>query len=155
MSRWRDPQLQVSENYSDLTKWRSMTLESWLASPFIFEMFKSWYLLKKIEYNRDQRLKGKNCEICLPFSPSALNLYNIYLDTKVTIDDADACCAHLIQGTENDLLMWNIFCSYILWNASDYWQWMPDWGVFLMKQSNSMYTLYWEADPWVGGQGLC
>ena len=23
VSRWRDPQLQVSENYSDLTKWRS------------------------------------------------------------------------------------------------------------------------------------
>ena len=22
VSRWRDPQLQVSENYSDLTKWR-------------------------------------------------------------------------------------------------------------------------------------
>ena len=23
VSRWRDPQLQMSENYSDLTKWRS------------------------------------------------------------------------------------------------------------------------------------
>ena len=32
-SRWRDPQLQVSENYSDLTKWRSTLLKSyWLMS---------------------------------------------------------------------------------------------------------------------------
>ena len=31
MSRWRDPQLQVIENYSDLTKWRSTNFKScWL-----------------------------------------------------------------------------------------------------------------------------
>ena len=28
VSRWRDPQLQVSENYSDLTKWRSTIFKS-------------------------------------------------------------------------------------------------------------------------------
>ena len=27
VSRWRDPQLQVSENYLDLTKWRSTVLK--------------------------------------------------------------------------------------------------------------------------------
>ena len=27
VSRWRDPQLQVSENYSDLTKWRSTVIK--------------------------------------------------------------------------------------------------------------------------------
>ena len=27
VSRWRDPQLQVSENYSDLTKWRLTNFE--------------------------------------------------------------------------------------------------------------------------------
>ena len=36
---WRDPQLQVSENYSDLTKWRSTVFKScWL-------MFKRWYIM--------------------------------------------------------------------------------------------------------------
>ena len=46
MSRWRDPQLQVSENYSDLTKWRSTNFKScWLMSLFIFNMFKSWYVM--------------------------------------------------------------------------------------------------------------
>ena len=28
VSCWRDPQLQVSENYSDLTKWRSKNFKS-------------------------------------------------------------------------------------------------------------------------------
>ena len=37
VSRWRDPQLQVSENYSDLLKWSSTILKScWLISDFIF-----------------------------------------------------------------------------------------------------------------------
>ena len=46
VSRWRDPQLQVSENYSDLTKWRSTVFKySWLMSHFIFNMFKRWYLM--------------------------------------------------------------------------------------------------------------
>ena len=40
VSRWRDPQLQVSENYSDLTKWRSTVFNyCWLTSHFIFSMF--------------------------------------------------------------------------------------------------------------------
>ena len=44
VSRWRDPQLQVSEYYSDLTKWRSTLFKScWLMSHFIFIMFKRWY----------------------------------------------------------------------------------------------------------------
>ena len=43
VSRWRDPQLQVSENYSDLTKWRSTVFKyCWLMSHFIFNMFKRW-----------------------------------------------------------------------------------------------------------------
>ena len=37
VSRWRDPQLQVSENHSDLTKWTSTLFKScWLMSNFIF-----------------------------------------------------------------------------------------------------------------------
>ena len=41
VSRWRDPQLQVSENYSDLTKWRSTVFKScWLMSHSIFNIFK-------------------------------------------------------------------------------------------------------------------
>ena len=46
VSRWRDPQLQVSENYSDLTKWRSTVFKSCLfMSHFIFNIFKMWYLM--------------------------------------------------------------------------------------------------------------
>ena len=46
VSRWRDPQLQVSKNYSHLTKWRSTLFKScWLMSYFIFNMFKRWYLM--------------------------------------------------------------------------------------------------------------
>ena len=46
VSHWRDPHLQVSENYSDFTKWRSKYLKScWLMSLFIFNRFKSWYVM--------------------------------------------------------------------------------------------------------------
>ena len=46
VSRWRDPQLQVSENYSDLTKWRSTVFKScWLMSHFILNEFKMWYIM--------------------------------------------------------------------------------------------------------------
>ena len=46
VSRWRDPQLQVSENYADLIKWRSTVFKyCWLMSHFIFNMFKRWYLM--------------------------------------------------------------------------------------------------------------
>ena len=46
VSRWRDPQLEVSENYSELTKWRSTVFKyCWLMSYFIFNMFKRWYLM--------------------------------------------------------------------------------------------------------------
>ena len=45
VSRWRDPQLQVDENYSDLTRWNSTLFKSrWLMSNFVFNMFKTWYL---------------------------------------------------------------------------------------------------------------
>ena len=58
VSRWRDPQLQVSENHSDLTKWRSTLFKScWLMSHFIFTICganKKW----KPEYMRHRRLKG-------------------------------------------------------------------------------------------------
>ena len=41
VSRWRDPQLQVSENYSDLTIWRLTVFKyCWLISHSIFPMFK-------------------------------------------------------------------------------------------------------------------
>ena len=50
VSRWRDPQLQVSKNYSDLTKWRLTILKScWLISHFISNMFKRWYVKCKKE----------------------------------------------------------------------------------------------------------
>ena len=46
VSCWRDSQLQVSENYSELTKWRSTLFKScWLMSHFICNMFKRWYLM--------------------------------------------------------------------------------------------------------------
>ena len=46
VSRWRDPHIQESENYSDLTKWRSTVFKScWLMSLFIFNRFNSWYLM--------------------------------------------------------------------------------------------------------------
>ena len=46
VSCWLDPQLQVSENYSELTKWRSTVFKScWLMSHFIFNIFKTWYLM--------------------------------------------------------------------------------------------------------------
>ena len=44
--RWRDPQLKVSENYSDLTKWRLTVFKyCWLMSHFIFNLFKRWYIM--------------------------------------------------------------------------------------------------------------
>ena len=46
VSRRRDPQLQVSENYLDLTKWKSTLFKScWLMSHLIFNIFKMWYLM--------------------------------------------------------------------------------------------------------------
>ena len=60
VSRWRDPQFQVSEIYSDLTKWKSTVFKyCWLMSHFILNMFKRWYLMRwKPEYIRHRRLKG-------------------------------------------------------------------------------------------------
>ena len=46
VSRWRDPQLQVSENYPDLTECRPTYIKSfWLLSLFIFTRFKSWHVM--------------------------------------------------------------------------------------------------------------
>ena len=46
VSRLRDPQLQVDENYSDLTKWGSTLFQSCcLMSHFILTIFKMWYLM--------------------------------------------------------------------------------------------------------------
>ena len=48
VSCWRDPQLQVSENYSDLTKWGSTVFKyCWFMSHFIFNMFERWYLMSE------------------------------------------------------------------------------------------------------------
>ena len=44
-SRWRDRLLQVSENYSVLTKWSTFFKYHWLMSHFIFTIFKMWYLM--------------------------------------------------------------------------------------------------------------
>ena len=47
VSRWRDPQLQVSGNYLGLPKWGSTIFKScWLVSRFIFNMSESWYLIR-------------------------------------------------------------------------------------------------------------
>ena len=71
VSRWRDPQLQVSENYTDLTKWRSTVFKyCWLMSHFIFNMFKRWYLMC---YNKKMKtliyatpaVKGLKLRICV------------------------------------------------------------------------------------------
>ena len=44
VSRWRDPQLQVSENYLDLTKMEVNDFKILLNnSRFIFNMYKRWY----------------------------------------------------------------------------------------------------------------
>ena len=46
VSRLRDPQLQLSENYLNLTKLRSTNFIScWLLPRFIFNRFKSWYVM--------------------------------------------------------------------------------------------------------------
>ena len=54
VSRWRDPQLQVSENYSDLTKWRLTICKynrclrhsrCWWMSCFNLNMFTMQYLM--------------------------------------------------------------------------------------------------------------
>ena len=46
VSRWRDPQLQVSENYSELTKrWSILFKSCWLMSHFVFTIFEMWYLM--------------------------------------------------------------------------------------------------------------
>ena len=46
VSRWRDTQLQVGENYTDLTKWRSAILKSCrLLSRYILNISKNMYLM--------------------------------------------------------------------------------------------------------------
>ena len=46
VDRVSETQLQVSENYSDLTKWRLTLFKSCLLmSHFIFNIFKMWYLM--------------------------------------------------------------------------------------------------------------
>ena len=59
VSRWRDPQLQVSENYSDLTKWRATLFKScWLMSHFIFTLFKNLNVVPNV------LIKNENPNIC-------------------------------------------------------------------------------------------
>ena len=49
VSRWRDPQLQVSENYSDFTKkevtYFQILLIDLIFIDLIFNMFKRWYVM--------------------------------------------------------------------------------------------------------------
>ena len=65
VSHWLDPQLQVGENYSDFTKWRSTILTyHWLMlSRFIWNIFKILIFIVLItnennQYNRHRRLKS-------------------------------------------------------------------------------------------------
>ena len=84
MYRWRDPQLQVNENYSNLTKWRSAILKSLsLMSRFMFNMLKSWYIMRKYkmcsklqstEYFYKRHNRGCGCWVS----------YNIYRQTRIT-----------------------------------------------------------------------
>ena len=63
VSRWRDPQLQVNENYSDLRKWRSTIFKSyWLMSRFIFNMVKMWYLILLIKKWKNPNIFGTGGE---------------------------------------------------------------------------------------------
>ena len=58
VSHWRDPQFQVSENYTDLTIWRSTIFKyCWLMSLFIFNMFERW-LLKVLIKNENPNIFG-------------------------------------------------------------------------------------------------
>ena len=62
VSRWRDTQLQLSENYSGLTKWVVTILKYfWFMTHFIFNMFKE-VVLNKREYKRDRRFAGLSYE---------------------------------------------------------------------------------------------
>ena len=78
VSRWRDPQLQVSENYSRFDKMEVNDFEILLVDV----TFYLWYVLKlafnvqdtqnKKGYNRDRRLKG--CPVGLFFKQDILEL---------------------------------------------------------------------------------
>ena len=59
-------------------------------------------------------------------SPSPLNLYNIYLDTKVTIDDADVVLCSLDSGDcELFIIVKDFVLLYMFCNGSYYYLWMP------------------------------
>ena len=55
VSRWRDPQLQVNENYSDFTRWRSTMLRSW-SHVLSFTCLKADNVLIKNQQKKQWRL---------------------------------------------------------------------------------------------------
>ena len=73
VSRWRDPQLQASENYSDLTKWRSTLFKScWLMSHFISNIYKKVVIIVLITNENPNicgtggwRVEGQKWVACL------------------------------------------------------------------------------------------
>ena len=86
VSCWRDPQLQVSENYSDLTKWRSTIFKFCWFNPRLFSTCKKLICnvlkrnVKNKEYNRYRRSKFLPIWWCvwLPVT----TIYCFYFDTK-------------------------------------------------------------------------
>ena len=61
MGGWRDPQLQMSENYSNLTKWRSTILRNLVVSCHVWFLQcskASMYCANKTTRKRDWWLKG-------------------------------------------------------------------------------------------------
>ena len=99
VSHWRDPQLQVSENYSDLTKWRSTLFKScWLVPHFFLTIFKMWYLMcwekMKTRIYVAPAVKGLSAQHCT----NAIQMFCV-------------CCDQLyIQHWEKTLL---IICTYV------------------------------------------
>ena len=91
VSRWRDPQLQVSENYSDLTKWRSTVFKyCWLMSHFIFNMFKRWYLYVLIKNENPNiyaapAVKGLRVKVHVKSKSSIYNPPRISIISHVSI----------------------------------------------------------------------
>ena len=86
VSSWRDPQLQVSENYSDLTKWRSTlsNLAGWCyILPLTYFKCGTSCADKKLkpEYMRHRRLKVK-----CPFLSLILFVSKAVVKIKAVID---------------------------------------------------------------------
>ena len=65
VDRWCGPQLQVSENYSDLLdKMEVNKLEILLSDViFIFHVFRSWYLMCKEKFKKTNIIRTGGCRV--------------------------------------------------------------------------------------------